>query len=566
MGHLNQQLKTEISIDGPTSLSLFSHFPSLSCSLDDVKIKDLHKEGDYLLNAESISFLFNLSDWWNNKISFNKLALNDAVINIRIDENGKNNFEIFKESTTNENTNQGIKQSVVSSDQVEEIESKMDIDGATFSNCKINYFNEMTKAELQLVSESAEFDFSSAKQYFDLKLEGDGHIKAYKIDTIVYLKDKLLGLDLDFKSNLKENEFVFKNSEIELDGIPVFLNGKIINDGEISESAFSIETKNLEFKKLFELLREAKPEFMMDWNMDGELDLNMSFNGVLKSWSDLKTISEGNVALDIEELQWKKVNAEDIKGNLCFSDGHMYIEDFDFEMMDGTGFLNANIHLEENDMDCHLKLEEMDLQEFLLEYNDFEEFVSEENVRGKLNLNLLLESGLDKNWNIEKDKVKGFIDFEILKGQLIDFEPIVSMVGPKEQKRMRKISFHPIKNQLKIENRILRIPKMAINSNLVNIDFSGKYTLQNNLNFHFKVDLLDYFNKRFFKNNKEGSEKNRKGGINYYCSLFGSVEEPLFKGKSKRFVLGAFEKDAYLKKANLDMKANENYDFQCDLN
>jgi len=219
--------------------------------------------------------------------------------------------------------------------------------------------------------------------------------------------------------------------------------------------------------------------------------------------------------------------------------------------------------LDKQTLKSHTKIEGIDLKKFLEEYNDFENYISADNIDGNLDLNLLLESAIDSKFNIDKDQTRGWVDFELTNARLQNYQPLITMVEGKDQMKMKDLKFGTIKNQLIINKRVIRIPRMDINSNLVNIDFSGKYSMQNSVNFHFKVDLVDYFSKRFFKNNKEVSEKNRSGGINYYCSLFGDPTNPAFKGKSKKIIEGEFYKDSKIEKIDLDLKAGDRYNFSC---
>ena len=530
MKQINKQLNTELLINGSTSVSFFKGFPQIAFTLNDVSIKDKFKIHDNLLEAEQLSFLFNVKDYFNNEINISDLELDNAQINIAFDDKGRSNYEIF---------NTEGKKNYVPSRRVK-------------SAYGVNLF-----------AENANIDYTQKGNDFQLNIEGWGVLNAISSDTFIYCKNKPIEIDLGMLFNEDKNAYSFGKSSFEIDENEFGIEGDIGMRKVGYDLNLNFEGKNLDINKVISLSDNQAHSYFEDWELDGNADINTTINGYYGDNQDLSSIIEATADLDIPDLKWQKIEAQNVSSFVCFDDGILNVDQLLFEMMEGKGNVDAIIDLEEQSMKSHVQIGGINLKAFLEQYNDFEEYISPDNLQGTLDLNMLMKSGIDKKFNLNKDATKGWVDFELKNAQLVNFDPIVSMLEGKDQERVKKLKFGPIKNQLIIDKRVIRIPKMDINSNLVNIDFSGKYSMQNSLNFHFKVDIMDYFNKKFFKKNKEVSEKTRSGGLNYYCSLFGDPNKPVFKGKSKDIIEGEFQKDSRIKKIDINQYASERYNFSC---
>ena len=77
-------------------LSFFKHFPSLTLTLYDVKLRGSAPfDQDTLMAAKEVSLGIDLSSIFKNKININKIYLNQALINIQVDSAGRANYNIY---------------------------------------------------------------------------------------------------------------------------------------------------------------------------------------------------------------------------------------------------------------------------------------------------------------------------------------------------------------------------------------------------------------------------------------------------------------------------------------
>ena len=96
---INQKLKSPLQVKD-VNLTFWSTFPNLSVDLKDVFIAGLkdskpYKE-DTLLYSKLIRLKLNPFDLWKENYEFQSIEINSGKIQLLVDENGKENFDIVK--------------------------------------------------------------------------------------------------------------------------------------------------------------------------------------------------------------------------------------------------------------------------------------------------------------------------------------------------------------------------------------------------------------------------------------------------------------------------------------
>src|SRR5690606_31864666 len=103
-GTVAQQVKNfaNSSLDGEldfteSKFSFFTHFPSLTVSLDDFILKgSAPYKGDTLLQADKVSFGINLKRLlFDREIKIDEIYVSDAFINVMVNERGEANYNVY---------------------------------------------------------------------------------------------------------------------------------------------------------------------------------------------------------------------------------------------------------------------------------------------------------------------------------------------------------------------------------------------------------------------------------------------------------------------------------------
>ena len=108
INELNKQLNTPVIIDTKDiNFSIIKNFPYASVDFKNLKAMDAikNKNKDTLFKASRISFQFNLPDIFKKNYHIKKIEIDNVVLNIRIDENGEDNYHFWKKSIDMTNIN-----------------------------------------------------------------------------------------------------------------------------------------------------------------------------------------------------------------------------------------------------------------------------------------------------------------------------------------------------------------------------------------------------------------------------------------------------------------------------
>ena len=92
----NERLDTKLDFS-KSRLSFFTHFPSLTVSLDDISLTGSAPfRNDTLLKADQVAFGINLKRLiFDNEVKINKLYVSKALINIMVNQKGQANYNIY---------------------------------------------------------------------------------------------------------------------------------------------------------------------------------------------------------------------------------------------------------------------------------------------------------------------------------------------------------------------------------------------------------------------------------------------------------------------------------------
>ncbi|HMI07678.1 MAG TPA: AsmA family protein, partial [Flavobacterium sp.] len=92
----NEKLEGELSFT-EANLSFFNHFPSLTLTLKDFKLKGSKPfEKETLISAHEIAFGINIKSLvFDSTIRIDKIFLANALMNVKVDAQGRANYNVY---------------------------------------------------------------------------------------------------------------------------------------------------------------------------------------------------------------------------------------------------------------------------------------------------------------------------------------------------------------------------------------------------------------------------------------------------------------------------------------
>ena len=101
----NTHLKVPVQISD-VELTFWSTFPSVSIDFKNVFIRDPYSNSsnlDTLLSVDELSFSFNPIDIWNEDYQIKSIKVSNGSLQLKVNEYGANNYDIYKASTNSDN-------------------------------------------------------------------------------------------------------------------------------------------------------------------------------------------------------------------------------------------------------------------------------------------------------------------------------------------------------------------------------------------------------------------------------------------------------------------------------
>ena len=108
---LNQHLNAEISVKPENiDLTIIRSFPNTSLDFKEITCFEVSnkKNRDTLFIANRISLQFNVMDIFHEKYDIKKIDCSNLDLRLVIDENGKENYNVWKEDTANSTKNEKV--------------------------------------------------------------------------------------------------------------------------------------------------------------------------------------------------------------------------------------------------------------------------------------------------------------------------------------------------------------------------------------------------------------------------------------------------------------------------
>jgi hypothetical protein len=242
---LNDSVTAQIDFED-VSLSLFSSFPQANVTVQDLKIvNQLIFEGETFATVKSISFDMSVKELFKNEsdgpIVVNSIYVDEAVLTIKSDELGNNNYDIAKETedtSTESDTN-----------------FKLNIEDYAIRNSAVTYIDEAsnTVVNISALNHSGKGNFSTDLSELNTNTEA---LVSFSMDSTNYLNvnsvklDALIAIDLaENKYTFKENKFVINQLALEFDGFV-----KLLEDG--SEIDLTFKNTGSTFKEFLAVIPE----------------------------------------------------------------------------------------------------------------------------------------------------------------------------------------------------------------------------------------------------------------------------------------------------------------------
>ncbi len=270
LSNINNSLNTEIKV-GKIEFSVVRHFPFASVELKDVVAKGnglkedniLSGEiptGDTLLKADKISLLFNLMGIFSKDVSIKKIILKQGTVNIRLYENGTDNYHFWKSSGDTANT-------------------IIDLENVTLDDVKVNYVDAGNKQNYFFHSVNGTLRGKFSNDQFELKADADlvvSHFFAGKTD---YVQNKKVKLRSVMNVNNITDLYEFRDSQIRIADVWFDISGNISPNATATRLNLKINSHEAELGNLLSLLPASYTSYFSGFKSSGKFIFQSVISG-----------------------------------------------------------------------------------------------------------------------------------------------------------------------------------------------------------------------------------------------------------------------------------------------
>ena len=231
--------------------------------------------------------------------------------------------------------------------------------------------------------------------------------------------------------------------------------------------------------------------------------------------------------VNCDALLYGKFIGKNIRGKFKLINRVAYLDSLFFNSAGGSMVMSGKME-HKNDhyfVSGFATADNIDITNLFFIFNNFDQhFITDKYLKGRISGEIRINISFDNDFVIDEDKLYVIADLNVVKGELVNFEPLINLMGFMKMKKMKDVVFDRIENVLVIKNRTIYIPSMTMNSNAFSIAVAGEHTFDNDMKYKLRVNLKSLF---FGKNNRNRTEytegeDDQKGGLNLYVIMYGN--------------------------------------------
>ena len=263
--------------------------------------------------------------------------------------------------------------------------------------------------------------------------------------------------------------------------------------------------------------------------------------------SDYNLTFSDNIYLDlnvkIDKLKFRKFIASDVSGKIIYSNKKLLAERLSLNTMKGNicvdGLMDGSKE-SEFFIKCNATISDVDACDMFYQFGNFgQKSLTDKNIKGWFSAQeVKFIAKTDVDLSIDLSSIYAIADITIENGELIDYEPMLGLSKFINVEDLAYIKFSTLKNQIKIKDEEIEIPKMEIKSSAIDIEASGKHKFNGEIDYRLKILLSELLANKAKGAKKENEEfgdikDDGLGRTSLLIRVFGTVENPKYKYDKK---------------------------------
>ncbi len=231
-------------------------------------------------------------------------------------------------------------------------------------------------------------------------------------------------------------------------------------------------------------------------------------------------LAKGSMSLNmvINKVTYRKFTADNIRANVDLLESGIALKNVHVNHAGGTIDLNGALHQNQanNPFDVRADIKNVKVDKLFYAFENFgQQTLDANNLKGNFSAKIDIKGGMTEAAQIIPQSFRGFVDFQLLDGALVNFKPLESISKFAFKKRnLDNITFKNLSNRLDIDKGKIVINPMTIESSALVIKAKGVYALDKGTDISLEVPLRNPQKDR--ERIEQGKEPRKRKGVVVY--------------------------------------------------
>lgn len=337
--------------------------------------------------------------------------------------------------------------------------------------------------------------------------------------------------------NYGPRNLTFVKTDIQLDFTEEALLIKKINFKDRRNSVF-MEGKINNFRTLY---YENPEKMVVDWDIYAPFLDVKQFVGVITGSRQIASKKKDKAAdfsqelnavidkcqvvlnLKADKMVYSKLEASQAKATILLVNNQLIVKNGLVKSSGGTISFDGKL-VPKGDLfllESMAKINRVDIGRFLTSVNNFGiQSFKPSNIKGYLSASASLKGTLLSGGQLKTNSLSGDAKFDVIKGSLVDFEPIQKIGKFAFPFRdVQNIVFSDLSGNFRINGEKVAVNDLKVSSNVLNFDVNGLYSFGRGTNLAMTIPLRNPKKDEFITDNAERAEKRNKGIVLHLLAL-----------------------------------------------
>lgn len=254
-------------------LTLFSSFPNAKLTMNNISLVNKAPFiGDTLFSSKEVALNMSIKELFkgaNEPIAISSLAIDGALVNILVNNEGTANYDIAVQDET-----------AVTEESTASSNFTFSMDSYAITNARIKYLDQSTGMRFELVemNHSGTGDLSLEKSELDTKTSG---LVSFEMDSTNYLNRNPIKLDALIGVDLATSTYSFLKNEALVNQLPLVFDGFIKLNDDSQEMDISFKTPSSDFKNFLAVIPAEYSKNIENVKTTGSFSIAGRFNGIV---------------------------------------------------------------------------------------------------------------------------------------------------------------------------------------------------------------------------------------------------------------------------------------------